>query len=130
MTYQFRKNYYTLDNLLSSKNNLGKNSESTQLLEAEDARDNYLAREDNKHNACALEDRPEIKEEPGDSKGETTHRKVFQRATKYLQEGLQVNSVMFSNSLISFHSSVQPVTEPEQELEHEVEERPHRKPND
>jgi hypothetical protein len=130
MTHRFRGDCHTLDDLLSSKNDLGKDSESTRLLEAEDARDDHLAREDDKHDACALEDRPEIEEEPGDSKGETTYRKVFRRAAKCLQEGLQVDGVMFSDGLIGFHGSVQPVTEPEQELEHEVEERPHRKPDD
>jgi hypothetical protein len=56
MTHRFRRDYYTLDDLLLLKNNLGKDSKSTRLLKAEDARDDYLAREDDKHNACALED--------------------------------------------------------------------------
>jgi hypothetical protein len=55
MTHQFRRDCYILDDLLLLKSNLGKDSKSTRLLEAEDARDNHLAREDNKHNTCALE---------------------------------------------------------------------------
>jgi hypothetical protein len=106
MTHRFRGDCYILDDLLLLKSDLGKDSESTRLLEAEDARDDYLAREDDKHDACALEDWLEIEEEPGDSKGETTYRKVFRRAAKCLQEGLQVDGVMFSDGLISFYGFV------------------------
>jgi hypothetical protein len=56
MTHRFRGDCYILDDLLLLKSDLGKDSESTRLLEAEDARDDYLAREDDKHDACALED--------------------------------------------------------------------------
>ncbi|KAH6857582.1 hypothetical protein B0T12DRAFT_393817 [Alternaria alternata] len=46
------------------------------------------------------------------------------------REGLQVDDVMFPDGLAGFHGSVQPVAEQEKELEHEVEQRPHRKPDD
>jgi len=128
--HRFHGDRHTSDDLLSSENDLGRDSESIRLLEAEDARDDRLAREDDEHNARALEDQLEIGEEPGDSKGETTYRKVLRRAAECLQVGLQVDGVMFSNGVIGFHGSVQPVAERGQELEHEMEQRPHRKPDD
>lgn len=130
IAHRFRGDSHTVDALLSSENDLGRDRECIRLLEAEDARDDRLAREDDEHNARALEDQPEIGEEPGDSKGETTYRKVLRRAAECLQAGLQVDGVMFSDSLAGFHGSVQPVAKQEKELEHEVEQRPHRKPDD
>ncbi|KAL5371379.1 hypothetical protein DPSP01_014307 [Paraphaeosphaeria sporulosa] len=119
-----------VEDLLASKIDLGKDSESTRLLEAEDARDDRLAREDDEHNARALEDGPDIKEVPEGSTGETTHRYVFRRAAECLQAGLQVDGVLFSDGLIGFHGSVQPVVGLEQKVEHEMEHRPHQKPDD
>jgi hypothetical protein len=129
IAHRFRGDSHALDDLLSSENDLGRDSESIRLLEAEDARDDRLARDD-EPNARALEDQPEIGEEPGDSKGGTTYRKVLRRAAECLQAGLQVDGVMFSDGLAGFHGSVQPAAEQEKELDHEVEQRPHRKPDD
>ncbi|KAL5399167.1 hypothetical protein PMIN03_012704 [Paraphaeosphaeria minitans] len=60
-----------------------------------------------------------------DSQGETTYRNVFRRAAECLQAGLQVDGVLFSDGVIGFHGSVQPVAEPEQESEHEVKHQSH-----
>ncbi|KAL5373440.1 hypothetical protein PMIN02_012435 [Paraphaeosphaeria minitans] len=108
-----------VDDLFASKDDLGKDSESTRLLEVEEARDDRLAREDDEHNASAPEGPPDNKEVPEDSKGETTYCNVFRRAAECLQAGLHVDGVMFSDGVIGCHGSVQPVAEPEQELEPE-----------
>jgi hypothetical protein len=130
IAHQFRGHSHTVDGLLSSENAFGKDSESRRLVEAEAVRDDRLEREDDEYNTRALDGRPEIEEESGDSKGETVYRKVFRRAAECLQAGLQVDGVMFSDGFIALHGSVQPVAEREQELEHEVERPPHRKSDD
>ena len=56
IAHRLRGDNHTVDDLLSSENDLGRESESIRSLEAEDARDDRLAREDDKHNARALED--------------------------------------------------------------------------
>jgi hypothetical protein len=106
IAHRFRGDGHTVDDLLSSENDLGRDSKSIRLLKAEDARDDRLARENDEHNARTLEDQPEIGEEPGDSKGEATCRKVLRRAAECLQAGLQVDGIMFSDGLAGFYGSV------------------------
>ncbi|KAK5111075.1 hypothetical protein LTR85_012269 [Meristemomyces frigidus] len=52
--------------------------------------------------------------------GETTYRKTFKRAAACLRASLEVDGVMFVNGFIGFHGGVQPVGEPELELEREM----------
>ncbi|KAH7072589.1 hypothetical protein FB567DRAFT_612160 [Paraphoma chrysanthemicola] len=123
IAHQFRTASHAVDDLLSLQNDLGKDSESTRLLEAEAARDVRLLQEEQERNARSLEGCSKVKEKPRNSKGETTYRKTFQRAAECLQAGLQVDGAMFCDGIVGFHGSIQPVAEPEQELEHESKKR-------
>ncbi|KAH7064201.1 hypothetical protein BKA63DRAFT_497034 [Paraphoma chrysanthemicola] len=130
IAHQFRTASHAVDDLLSLQNDLGKDSESTRLLEAEAARDVRLVQEEKERNARSLEGRSKVEEELGFSKGETTYRKTFRRAAECLQAGLQVDGAMFCDGIVGFHGSIQPVAEPEQELEHERKKGPHRNSDD
>lgn len=58
---------------------------------------------------------------------ETSYRRIFRRAAEHLQTSLQVDGVAFVDGLVGFHGELLPMAEPEQELEHEMAQRPDRK---
>ncbi|ORY08372.1 hypothetical protein BCR34DRAFT_603621 [Clohesyomyces aquaticus] len=109
---------------ISPEYDFAQNSESRRLLKAGVARDSRLAREDSPHkdDAYAARDDRQAREDDAyharDSKtqsgnndkrgipqGEATYRKVFRRAAKYLQAGLLVDGVMFSDGLVGSHGT-------------------------
>ncbi|KAF2205061.1 hypothetical protein GQ43DRAFT_460273 [Delitschia confertaspora ATCC 74209] len=59
-------------------------------------------------------------------KRETTYRRTFRRAAEFLRDALDVEGVLFLDGLIGFHGSLMPDAEPEQELETQLEQQPHK----
>jgi hypothetical protein len=57
---------------------------------------------------------------------ETPYRKVFRRAAEHLRTSLNVDGVVFVDGLVGFHGGLVPTSEPEQELELEIVQRPNR----
>lgn len=98
--------------------------ESQRLVDVEIERDHRIAEKDNKQDARSLTAKRGKDDERGLPKGETTYRKVFRRAAQCLHSGLKADGVLFIDGLIGFHGEVQPVAEPEQELEREIERPP------
>jgi hypothetical protein len=94
--------------------------ESKRLIEAEIERDHRSAEQNNTKDARSLTAKRGQDDERGPPKGETTYRKVFRRAAECLKAALRVDGVLFIDGLIGFHGDVQPVAEPEQELEREI----------
>ena len=97
-----------------------KGGESKRLIEAEIERDHRIGKNDNAKDARSLTAKRGQDDERGPSKGETTYRKVFRRAAECLKAALKADGVLFIDGLIGFHGDVQPVAEPEQELEREL----------
>ncbi|KAF2648430.1 hypothetical protein K491DRAFT_784072 [Lophiostoma macrostomum CBS 122681] len=96
-------------------------TESKRLLRAEIDRDQRIADDDNNTDALSLKsDVGEEGEHEEGSSAETTYRKVFKRASQCLREAFQCDGVLFTDGLIGFHGTIQPVPQSEQELEHEV----------
>lgn len=95
-------------------------SESQRLKDAEVERDHRIAENDNATDARSLTAKRGNNDERGLPKGETTYRKIFRRAAECLRSALKADGVLFIDGLIGFHGDVQPVAEPEQELEREI----------
>lgn len=64
---------------------------------------------------------------PNTDRDETAYRRIFRRAAEHLQTSLEVDGVAFVDGLVGFHGELLPTAEPEQELEHEMAQRPDRK---
>lgn len=94
--------------------------ESQRLVDAEIERDHRIAERHNKQDARSLTAKRGKDDQRGLPKGETTYRKVFRRAAQCLRSALKADGVLFIDGLIGFHGEVQPVAEPEQELEREI----------
>lgn len=90
------------------------------MIDAEIKRDHRIAEHDNNKDARSLTAKRGRDDERGPPKGETTYRKVFRRAAECLRAALKADGVLFIDGLIGFHGDVQPVAEPEQELEREI----------
>ena len=97
-----------------------KGGETERLIDAEIKRDHRIAEHDNAKDARSLTAKRGQDDERGPPKGETTYRKVFRRAAECLRAALKADGVLFIDGLIGFHGDVQPVAEPEQELEREI----------
>ena len=93
--------------------------ESQRLVDAEIERDHRIAARDNAQDAHSLTARRGQDGERGPPKGETIYRKVIRRAAECLRSAMEADGVLFTDGLIGFHGAVQPVAEPEQELERE-----------
>jgi signal transduction histidine kinase len=63
----------------------------------------------------------------GVDRAETSYRKTFRRAAEHLRTSLDVEGVIFVDGLVGFHGDLLPTAEPEQELEHELAQRPQRR---
>jgi hypothetical protein len=94
--------------------------ESQRLIDAEIERDHRIAEHDNAKDARSLTGKRGKDDERGLPKGETAYRKIFRRAAECLRSALKADGVLFIDGLIGFHGDVQPVAEPEQELEREI----------
>ncbi|KAF2627452.1 hypothetical protein BU25DRAFT_458778 [Macroventuria anomochaeta] len=94
--------------------------ESQRLIDAEIERDYHVAEHDNATDARSLTAKRGNDDKRGLLKGETTYRKVFRRAAECLRSALKADGVLFVDGLLGFHGDVQPVAEPEQELEREI----------
>jgi hypothetical protein len=94
--------------------------ESQRLVDAEIERDHRIADLDNTKDARSLTAKRDNDDERGLPKGETMYRKTFRRAAECLRSALKADGVLFIDGLIGFHGDIQPVAEPEQELEREI----------
>ena len=94
--------------------------ESQRLIDAEIERDHRIAGHDNARDARSLTAKRVKDDERGLPKGETTYRKIFRRAAECLHSALEADGVLFMDGIIGFHGDIQPVAEPEQELEREI----------
>ncbi|KAK7178257.1 sensor histidine kinase response regulator (hsp90-like protein) [Paraphaeosphaeria sporulosa] len=94
--------------------------ESARLVKAEIQRSHRFAERDNALDARSSTAKPGKDDDRGLPKGETTYRQAFRRAAECLRSALKADGVLFIDGLIGFHGDVQPVTEPEQELEREI----------
>ncbi|KAI1623865.1 hypothetical protein EDD37DRAFT_682123 [Exophiala viscosa] len=56
----------------------------------------------------------------GEGQDETPYRRVFRRSAEFLREALGADGVIFADGLISFHGTLHPAAEPEQEPEKEM----------
>jgi hypothetical protein len=117
-----RVNTNTLaDDQLSARDDpLVKGEESQRLIHAEIERDHRITEHDNAKDARSLTAKRGKDDERGLPEGETTYRKIFRRAAECLRSALKADGVLFIDGLIGFHGDVQPVAEPEQELEREI----------
>jgi hypothetical protein len=106
---------------------LRKEPETSRELRAEAERAKRIVRADEKHNARALTGQAgRDGHRNSDAPGETTYRKIFRRAAECLQEALQVDGVLFTDGLIGYHGPTQSIGQLEEELQHEMFQRPHR----
>jgi hypothetical protein len=106
---------------------LNKGPESERVLHAEAERAKRVAREDEKLNARSLTAHADGDRRRGsDYPGESAYSKIFRRAAECLQEALQVDGVLFTNGLIGHHGVIQSVGQLEEDLLHEMVERPRR----
>lgn len=51
---------------------------------------------------------------------ETPYRRIFRRAAEFLRNALMVDGVLFADGFVEFRGAMQPVSEPEQELQREA----------
>lgn len=103
--------------------------ESIRLADAENDRDERLAEESARRNTASLGADLHDDEKSGEV-GETIYRKVFRRACQCLQQALQIDGVLFTDGLVGHHGGLQPVAEPEQELERDIIRQPWKSPMD
>lgn len=82
-------------------------ADAAHLVTARSAHDNEQAAPDHDNEQEAPE-------------GGTTYRKLFQRAAECLRTTLKADGVLFVDGLTGLHGEVQPVAQPERELEREV----------
>lgn len=101
-------------------------AKSKRLLHAEIRTAQHVVKEDEIHKARAITAQANKDSKHSNGQSETTYQKIFRRAAECLQEALQVDGVLFTNSLISYYSVVQLIAEVEEELEREIVQRPQR----
>jgi hypothetical protein len=106
--------------LAGVENPKAEGEESERLILAEVERDRRIVHEDRVHEPRTLTAETTKDDKRGETKGETTYRKVFRRAAQCLHQALKVDGVLFVDGLIGFHGGLQPVPETEQELEREM----------
>lgn len=103
---------------------LGAESERVQRAQLDTAE--RTVREDETHQARSMTAQANQDTKHGDDRGESAYRKIFRRAAECLQDGLQVDGVIFADGLVGYHGIVQPTAEAEEEIEREIVQRPHR----
>jgi hypothetical protein len=114
------------ENIELPEDDFSMGAESKRLIHAEIDTSQRIVKEDEIHKARAITAQANEDSNRSDSQGETTYRKIFRRAAECLQEGLQVDGVLFTDGLIGYHGVVQPMAESEEELEREMIQRPQR----
>lgn len=93
--------------------------ESKRLMDAEIERDKRIAKHGYSKELPILTAERGQDVKRGHAQGETTYRTIFRRAAECLQSALKADGVIFIDGLIGFHGDIQPVAEPEQELQNE-----------
>ncbi|KAF9691942.1 hypothetical protein EKO04_009812 [Ascochyta lentis] len=113
-------------NISLPENRLNTGAESKRLLNAELETSERIVKEDEAHQARGITAHAKKDSQRSNSRGETTYRKMFRGAAECLREALQLDGVLFNDGLTGQHGGVQPIPEGENELEHEMVQRPRR----